>query len=72
MTESIKIVALNSQFVMWEAKPVADMRARTRKLFLFYTEKSIMQISFAFFLKKAKASEAFDKKISLALENSHQ
>ncbi len=64
MTESIKIVALNSQFVMWEAKPVADMRARTRKLFLFYTEKSIMQISFAFFLKKRK-------RVRLSIRKSH-
>jgi hypothetical protein len=72
MPESIKIVAFDSQFVMWEAKPVADVRVRARKLFLFYTEKSIMQISFALFPDKAKASEAFLSKISLALENSHQ
>ena len=49
---------------MWEAKPVADVRARARKLFLFYTEKSIMQIFFALFQKKRK-------RVRLSIRKSH-
>ncbi len=51
MTESIKIVAFNSRFVVRRAKFIADVRVQTRKTFLFYTDKQKMQISFALFLK---------------------
>jgi len=53
-------------------KFIADARVRARKLFLFYkVKKQLRKLFFALF-KKAKASEAFAKKISLALESSHQ
>jgi len=72
MTESVKIVALDSRVVMWEAKPVADVRCRSAKdIFILYRKINYANL-FCPFSEKAKASEAFDKKISLALESSHQ
>ncbi len=60
MPESIKIVAFNSQFVMWKAKPVADVRVRGAKVIFILYGKINNANFFCPFSEKAKASEAFD------------
>jgi hypothetical protein len=46
-------------------------RASAKVIFILHGKINNVNF-FCPFLEKAKASEAFDKKISLALENSHQ
>jgi len=72
MTESIKIVAFNSRYCCVGSETRRRCaRPSAKVIFILYGKINNANF-FCTFPEKAKASEAFDKKISLALENSHQ